>query len=81
MDENDKSPFVYKAEGPIACPFCGDSAHVVGEENKYYFVQCEGCGVHQLYHRSEEKAVREWNNRVYLFHDRDNSGGSPSSDT
>ena len=80
MDENEKMPFVYDGEGLLACPFCGDKAHVVGEENKYYFVQCEGYGVHQLYRRSEKAAISEWNNRVYLFNDRDKRGDPPSSE-
>jgi Lar family restriction alleviation protein len=63
MSDTDKMPFVYNGEGLLPCPFCGDKAHVVGEENKYYFVQCEGCGVHQLYHRSEKTAISEWNKR------------------
>lgn len=81
MIDDEKMPFVYRGGGLLPCPFCGDKAHVVGEERKYYFVQCEGCGVHQLYHRSERGAIDDWNKRVGLLNDGDNRGDPPSGNS
>ena len=59
-----------------ACPFCGSEAEIGEHENmpvlswfgyfpeKYYSVQCRGCGIAMSGFDSEHETVSTWNRRM-----------------
>ena len=49
------------------CPFCGSPASMCKEdieEQTFYFVSCEDCGVITPCFDNEAEAMEVWNNRV-----------------
>ena len=64
------------AENLKPCPFCGSEAVIGEHENmpvllwfgyfpeKYYSIQCKGCGIAMTGFESEHKARSAWSRRV-----------------
>lgn len=52
----------------LPCPFCGGKAELYEQKHREYpstyFVRCKGNCIKQHDHKSEAKAIEEWNKRV-----------------